>query len=179
MSNIWNKFKDVLSGVDLYDEDDYEEYEEEIEAPRPVSRQPEPMQNREISRTRGTTTSNSNGDWRVVNSSISTPPTTFSHRKTQIKLAFPKTIEDSRAAVSNIKSEIVTIIDLHGMDVSEAQRIADFLAGAVDALEGQILRLNNDMFLVAPQSVDVHDSKIKEDLRSNGVSFSSVGFGGL
>lgn len=178
MAKLWDKFKEALIGADLYDEDEYEEeFEEEvIVRDQPPRRPPRGTQPGMVD----TTTMPSKNDWAIHKDDGSVSrPVSATPRRTQIKLDSPQNIEESRPTVNNIKNEIVTIINLFGMEVEEAQRIADFLAGAVDALEGNILRLNNDMFLVAPQSVDVFDKNVREDLRSKGINVSPFGFGNL
>lgn len=71
------------------------------------------------------------------------------YKKKQLEVLSPKSIEDAREIILNIKSEVVTFVDLKPIDASDAQRIVDFLCGAVDALDGKIHRFSEDTFIVA------------------------------
>jgi cell division inhibitor SepF len=77
------------------------------------------------------------------------------HKRTEINICMPKNIEDARDVIDNTKMNVISVVNLEGVDSAIAQRIADFLSGSVDALDGNIRRLSNDMFVIAPSGVEV------------------------
>ena len=47
------------------------------------------------------------------------------------------------------------VVDLSGMDSSQAQRTADFVSGGVEALDGGLHRLADQVFLFTPAGIQV------------------------
>jgi len=80
----------------------------------------------------------------------------------------PETLEDSRPVCDNLKREVICVINLERVDKAVAQRIADFLSGACDALNGSISRISHDIFLIAPANIPI-TAQVKEELKSNGL----------
>lgn len=64
----------------------------------------------------------------------------------------PKNMEDAVEIGSHVRSGRMCIVDLTGVPTSEAQRIADYLCGNSDALDGAITRVNNSIIAVSPPS---------------------------
>ena len=54
-----------------------------------------------------------------------------------------------------VHSKEPAIINLDGTDPSTAQRILDFAAGAMYALNGSVLRISGNIFLLSPEGVGV------------------------
>jgi len=90
----------------------------------------------------------------------------------QVLVCTPSNIEDAREVIHNTKSGVISVVDLDGVDPALAQRVADFLSGSVDALDGTIRRLSDAMFLVAPFGVSVGpNAEIEQTLRKKNVFF--------
>jgi len=49
-------------------------------------------------------------------------------------------------------------VNMEELDGATAQRVLDFLLGAVYALDGTISKISRGIFLVAPQNCDVQDN---------------------
>ena len=171
MSNFLNKFKDVLLGVDI--EDDEEEYIEEYEYEEPQQKRglrQKPTEITAFERSRGSTSgssyqSSSYGGNKVVDISSAS---NHSSKRTQVSVCSPKSIEDARIVITNTKSLTISIINLEGVDNASAQRIADFLSGSVDALEASIKRLSDEMFLIAPNGVNITSgSDLDKEIKSS------------
>lgn len=62
----------------------------------------------------------------------------------------PKNMEDAVEIGSHVRSGRMCIVDLTGVPTAEAQRIADYLCGNSDALDGAITRVNNTIITVSP-----------------------------
>ena len=54
------------------------------------------------------------------------------------------------------------------MEYPIAQRIMDFLSGTCYSLEGSIQRVANNIFIIAPENVDI-SGDFKEELKKKGV----------
>ena len=80
----------------------------------------------------------------------------------------PETLEDARPVCENLKNDVICVINLERLEKAVAQRIADFLGGACDALNGTIQRISHDIFLIAPENVAI-TSQVREELKNNGL----------
>ena len=165
MAAIFKKVSDFLLGAggdeyeDEYDEVDYYEDDYEEVAHTDI-RNISPRKDRP----RG-----SAGSIR----SIGTSNVVDLHKRTRIDINTPRNIEDARDVIDNTRANIISIVNLEGVESSVAQRIADFLSGSVDALDGNIRRLSHDMFVITPNGVDISGdlaSDIDDHLKSASVS---------
>lgn len=139
---MFDKFKELV-GIEDIDEDDldYEEEEEEIkplvpEKPldRPVQR-PAPAPRAESPRPASATSRFTNPIKMVV-----TEPTGF---------------EECPKLVDNLKTRKPVIINLENLETDVARKIFDFLSGATYALNGNVQKVANNIFIFAPENVDV------------------------
>ncbi|MBQ7227590.1 MAG: cell division protein SepF [Clostridia bacterium] len=67
----------------------------------------------------------------------------------------PKTLNDVQTLIDYLKRKEPAIINLDGADAVAAQRTLDFTAGAMYALNGSILRIAGNIFLLSPEGVGV------------------------
>ncbi|MCL2200275.1 MAG: cell division protein SepF [Defluviitaleaceae bacterium] len=72
------------------------------------------------------------------------------HKQSESFIMHPKSMEDAVEIGSHVRSGRMCIVDLTGVPTAEAQRIADYLCGNTDALDGAINRINNTMITVSP-----------------------------
>jgi cell division inhibitor SepF len=61
--------------------------------------------------------------------------------------------DDARAVVHALRERQTVVLQLDQLEPIEAQRVVDFVAGAVNALDGQSERLGATEFLFAPAGV--------------------------
>lgn len=73
----------------------------------------------------------------------------------------PKIEKDAEKIIKNIKNSDPVIVKIAECDVDVAQRVLDFVAGAIFALDGTMKRLSSGIFLAVPPKVKVI---IEEDL---------------
>jgi cell division inhibitor SepF len=64
----------------------------------------------------------------------------------------PKTMDDAVEIGSHVRSGRMCIVELTGVADKEAQRIADYLCGLCDGIDGSITRVNGSVITVAPPS---------------------------
>ncbi len=112
---------------DEYNLDDFEESYEELE---------EPKMDRNRSKIIGMPERSLGGNMKVV-------------------IYQPTTYEDTQNIIDNLKSRKPIVVNLDEMDPQVAQRVLDFISGAVYSLAGHIRKVARNIFLVTPSTVDI------------------------
>ena len=79
------------------------------------------------------------------------------HSGSQFKMVVsqPNTFEDAKDICDHLKNKKPVVINLEGIEKHDAQRIIDFLSGSIYALDGSIQKVSCDIFVIAPNNVDV------------------------
>lgn len=72
-----------------------------------------------------------------------------------IAIKKPKTFGDIQKLIVRLKNNQGIIVDLSDTECSLAQRMLDFLSGAVFALDGDIDRVDNKMYVMTPSGVEI------------------------
>lgn len=67
----------------------------------------------------------------------------------------PVSYEDTQIIIDNLKNRKPVIVNMEDLDVDCAQRILDFLSGAIYALGGTMCKISRGIFVVAPNNYDV------------------------
>ncbi len=67
----------------------------------------------------------------------------------------PTTIEDSREITETLLDGKAVIVNFEGLHVEISQRIIDFISGSCYALEGNLQKISNYIFIATPASVDI------------------------
>lgn len=67
----------------------------------------------------------------------------------------PNTMEDTREITETLLSGRTVILNLEGMDLEVAQRVIDFTSGSTFAIDGNLQKISNYIFLVTPANVDI------------------------
>lgn len=67
----------------------------------------------------------------------------------------PLSYEDSQAIVDNLRARKPVIVNMVDLDREVAQRVLDFTAGAVYALNGTIRRVAFGIFVIVPSNVSI------------------------
>lgn len=70
----------------------------------------------------------------------------------------PEGFEECPKLVDNLKSRKPVIINLEKIDSDNARKIFDFLSGATYALNGNVQKVANNIFIFAPENVDITSS---------------------
>ncbi len=142
---ILGKFKDLV-GID-----DYEE-EEEYEEIQPATKSAE----RRYSETRTSFQASrpeSHNDGKVIpmqNRTVSAITSAF-----KLVVIEPSGFEECPKLVDSLKSKKPIIINLERIESDTARKIFDFLSGATYALNGNVQKVANNIFVFAPENVDI------------------------
>lgn len=92
------------------------------------------------------------------------------HATTQLEVAVlqPQCYEDAREIADRLKAKRAVVVNLEKLDIDDAVKALDFISGAVYALEGEIQKVSNGIFLIAPYNVTI-SSDVKNELKNKGV----------
>lgn len=79
------------------------------------------------------------------------------HTQSQIKVIIikPDKFEQAQNICTELKNKKPVIIDFKNMDKLNAQRLIDFISGAILALDGEIRKIDNNIFFIAPDNFDI------------------------
>lgn len=134
---VFDKFKDLV-GIEEYDDDDITE--EEIRAAS-MKMERQKVEPRSSYSQRG-------GD-KVV-------PMQQGHSSAmKLVVIEPDGFEDCPKLVDSLKERRPVIINLERLDSDSARKIFDFLSGATYALNGNVQKVANNIFVFAPANVDI------------------------
>lgn len=75
-------------------------------------------------------------------------------REYDFYLACPHVFDDVQLIADNLKSEVPVLVDLHGCDAAQMERVVDFLRGVTYALDGNIYRVGERILLAAPKRIE-------------------------
>ncbi len=67
----------------------------------------------------------------------------------------PTSVDDSREITETLLSGRTVILNLEGLDLEIAQRIIDFTSGGTFAINGNLQKISNYIFLVTPTNVEI------------------------
>lgn len=88
--------------------------------------------------------------------------------KMEVVVIQPENYDEAQDVCDHIKSQRPVIINLEQMERNVAQRIMDFVSGACYTLNGNLQRVTNNIFIIAPENIDVAGN-FREELKSNGI----------
>lgn len=142
---ILGKFKDLV-GIDDYEEDD------EFEEVQPVSK----VSDRRPVETRTSFQAprpEPRGEGKVIpmqNRTVSAITSAF-----KLVVIEPAGFDECPKLVDSLKSKKPIIINLERIESDTARKIFDFLSGATYALNGNVQKVANNIFVFAPENVDI------------------------
>ncbi len=67
----------------------------------------------------------------------------------------PESFEEARDITNHLKNRKPIEVNLESVEKTVARRIIDFLSGAVFALDGDIQKVSNGIFVIAPNNVGI------------------------
>lgn len=144
---VFNKFKDLM-GFEEYEEDDEMEYEEEDNKGSGSYYDRKPVEPRPQ-----TTTSpryDSNNVVPMQNRTVKAITSAF-----KLVVIEPSGFEECPKLVDSLKSRTPVIVNLEKLDSDTGRKIFDFLGGATYALNGNVQKVANNIFVFAPENVAI------------------------
>ncbi|MBO5352043.1 MAG: cell division protein SepF [Lachnospiraceae bacterium] len=73
----------------------------------------------------------------------------------ELMLRQPESFDDSQEICDLLKQERVVILNLENVDRETAQKMMDFISGAIYALDAKIHQISNSVFCISPAKVDI------------------------
>ena len=140
MSGIMSRFKGLFGPEDEYEEDEMEEIEEQVETVRNIPTQ----------------------------SSINTPLTSpkivtlGQSGKIDILNFTMQNYNTTGEMFDYIKLKKPIIVNMEELEVFEKQRALDYLSGACEALGGNVEKVTDNIFIFAPEHVNINPEKLKK-----------------
>ncbi len=80
----------------------------------------------------------------------------------------PQNILEARELCDHLRSNKPIIMNVEGVDTPLAQRMVDFLSGAVYCLDGDIQKISTGIFLATPASIEI-TGDLKDEMHNKGV----------
>ena len=74
---------------------------------------------------------------------------------TKVVVVTPQNINDAKEICDHLRANRSIVMNVENIETQIAQRIVDFLSGAVYSLDGNIQKVSSGIFLAAPNSVDI------------------------
>lgn len=137
------KFSKILNAMGIPTEDEFEETEEVVYEKEPVL----------SSTKRG----------KVVNINATT--------QFKVVVIQPETFDEAKEIADHLKERKPVVINLELMDKDSAQKIFDFLNGAIYALGGSVQKVATNIYLIAPYNVTIM-SDFRDELKNKGLLWS-------
>lgn len=67
----------------------------------------------------------------------------------------PTSVEDAREITETLLSNRTVVLNVEGLDLEIAQRIIDFTSGSCYAINGNLQKISNYIFIITPPNVDI------------------------
>lgn len=87
-------------------------------------------------------------------------------QQVKVIISQPSTFEQSEEICEHLKEKKSIILNLEYVNKDVARRIVDFVGGAVYGLDGNIQKISNSIFLVAPFNYEITNEVMKEDIKN-------------
>lgn len=87
-------------------------------------------------------------------------------QQVKVVISQPSTFEQSEEICEHLKEKKSIILNLEYVNKDVARRIVDFISGAVYGLDGNIQKISNSIFLVAPFNYEITNEVMKEDIKN-------------
>jgi len=150
-------FKDKVKSLIGIDEEDF--FEEEFEVPTiqspvmnqapinqaPTNAQPVEYQQRQPLRAVEQPRQTNRGQVATMNANA---------MMSKVIIREPKDYSDAQNIADCLKENLPVFVNLQRLDKGQGRRVIDFLAGTIYAVDGDIKRVGNDLFLCTPKTVE-------------------------
>lgn len=83
----------------------------------------------------------------------------------RVVISQPNSYEQASEICEHLKGKKSIIVNLEYVNKDVARRIIDFMSGAVYALDGNIQKISNSIFLIAPYNYEITNEVIKEQVK--------------
>ena len=88
----------------------------------------------------------------------------------RVVISQPSSYDQASEICEHLKEKKSIIVNLEYVNKDVARRIIDFMSGAVYALDGNIQKISNSIFLIAPCNYEITNEVIKEAVKEKATS---------
>lgn len=89
-------------------------------------------------------------------------PTATAQKQMKVIVVEPFSFDDAQHVADHLKNRKPVVVNFENCDKEVAKRMIDFISGTTYALAGSIQKIGNNIFLCAPNNVDVTYSPHEE-----------------
>jgi cell division inhibitor SepF len=76
---------------------------------------------------------------------------------TQLLVLHPRQLDDAQTLIQAVKCNQVVVLAASSAEVEQAQRLIDFACGGMEAIDGQVHRIDAETFLFSPRQARVEN----------------------
>lgn len=87
-----------------------------------------------------------------------------------VRVIKPQEFNEAQIVAEFLKDGKTIVVNLEGIEISQAQRIIDFIGGASFAVDGSLKAISNNIFIVAPGNIEVSGDLRDEIVGDNIIS---------
>lgn len=91
-------------------------------------------------------------------------------RGVEVYVIKPQDFAEAQTAADLLKKGRTVVINLEGVELTVAQRSIDFIGGATYAINGSLQAVSNNIFIAAPDSIEVSGDLKSEIMNENTIS---------
>lgn len=92
------------------------------------------------------------------------------NRGSEVYVIKPQEFNEAQTVTDFLKDGKTIVINMEGIELNAAQRIIDFIGGACYALDGSLQAISSNIFIAAPQDIEVSGDLRDEILNESTVS---------
>ena len=162
------KFNDTDEYEDEFS-DEYDEVTQEYEEPAEDFEEEEPEKKPILSFRRKKKAEEPAGEEHPYNDNRVIPFHGRGEEGDIVKVIKPQEFNEAQIVADFLKEGKTIVVNLEGIEISQAQRIIDFIGGASFAVDGSLKAISNNIFIVAPGNIEVSG-----DLRDEIISDSML-----
>ncbi len=85
-----------------------------------------------------------------IASSLATPSLGLRSALQQMLVMTPRSLGDARLVLEAIRDQQTVVVNSAWLEDAPGQRLIDFVCGGLEALDGQVMRIDEEVFLFAP-----------------------------
>lgn len=144
---VFDKFKDMI-GIDSYDDEYYDDIQQDEEYG--ISTYYDNEEETSDIDTNVSSRRHTGNVFSMQDKKVKAITSAF-----KLVVIEPQGFDECSRLVDNLKSRKPVIVNLEKLDVDLARKIFDFLGGATYALNGNVQKIANNIFVFAPENVAI------------------------
>lgn len=94
---------------------------------------------------------------------------THTNANAKVMIYEPKAYSEVTAIIEELKNRKLIVINMLGLEGEVKSNVFHCLSGAIYAMEGDMQKVAKDIFVLAPNNVEVDSNKISEEINSKGI----------